>query len=123
MPDCLTCATAAERPGVQSLPMSSEYGTYETVKAIFWPLLSGESPYNFKGVPYSLGSGIPVKQLALARVVKQLALAKRVVYPGVQSRIPASQRPGTSARKRESKIPWREAGPPNHLDDTVDSDQ
>ena len=25
--------------------------------------------------------------------------------------------------KREFKIPWREAGPPNHLDDKVDSDQ
>jgi len=27
------------------------------------------------------------------------------------------------ARKREFKLPWREAGPPNHHDDTVDSDQ
>ena len=25
--------------------------------------------------------------------------------------------------KREFKRPWREAGPPNHLDHTVDSDQ
>jgi len=25
--------------------------------------------------------------------------------------------------KREFKLPWREAGPPNHLDDKVDSDQ
>ena len=25
--------------------------------------------------------------------------------------------------KREFKFPWREAGPPNHLDDQVDSDQ
>ena len=24
--------------------------------------------------------------------------------------------------KREFKLPWREAGPPNHLDDKVDSD-
>ena len=24
--------------------------------------------------------------------------------------------------KREFKLPWREAGPPNHLDDGVDSD-
>jgi len=23
----------------------------------------------------------------------------------------------------EFKLPWREAGPPNHLDDKVDSDQ
>jgi len=26
-------------------------------------------------------------------------------------------------RKREFKLPWREAGPPNHHDDRVDSDQ
>ena len=25
--------------------------------------------------------------------------------------------------KREFKLPWREAGPPNHLDDKEDSDQ
>ena len=25
--------------------------------------------------------------------------------------------------KREFKLPWREAGPPNHLDDEVDSNQ
>jgi len=25
--------------------------------------------------------------------------------------------------KREFKPPWREAGPPNHLNDTVDSEQ
>ena len=25
--------------------------------------------------------------------------------------------------KRKFKLPWREAGPPNDLDDTVDSDQ
>ena len=28
-----------------------------------------------------------------------------------------------AAWKEEFKIPWREAGPPNHLDDKVDSDQ
>ena len=25
--------------------------------------------------------------------------------------------------KKEFKLPWREAGPPNHLDDKVDPDQ
>ena len=25
--------------------------------------------------------------------------------------------------KRDFKLPWREAGPPNHLNDKVDSDQ
>ena len=28
-----------------------------------------------------------------------------------------------STWKREFKYPWREAGPPDHLDDTEDSDQ
>ena len=28
-----------------------------------------------------------------------------------------------AARKREFNLPWREAGPPNHLDDEVDSDR
>jgi len=28
-----------------------------------------------------------------------------------------------STWKREFKLPWREAGPPNHHDDTVDSEQ
>ena len=27
-----------------------------------------------------------------------------------------------AVRKRESKLPWREAGPPNRLDDKVDLD-
>jgi len=29
----------------------------------------------------------------------------------------------TATWEREFKIPWREAGPPNHYDDKVDSDQ
>ena len=47
-------------------PLLSEFGTYETVKARFWPWLSGESPWNLfkrfsrndlKVVPSWLGSG------------------------------------------------------------------
>jgi hypothetical protein len=30
--------------GVQGLPLSSEYGTYKTVKARFWTWLSVQSP-------------------------------------------------------------------------------
>jgi len=36
-----------DQPGIspsQILPLSSEYGTYKTVKARFWPWLSGKSP-------------------------------------------------------------------------------
>ena len=29
----------------------------------------------------------------------------------------------SGSEKREFKLPWREASPPNHHDDTVDSDQ
>jgi len=41
---------------------------------------------------------------------------------------PSSGHAGCAGRwkatwKRESKLPWREAGPPNHHDDKVDSDQ
>jgi len=32
--------------GCVCLPMSSEYGTYQTVKASFWPWLSGKRPLN-----------------------------------------------------------------------------
>ena len=32
-------------------------------------------------------------------------------------------RGGSETFKREFKLPWREAGPPNHLNDQVDSDQ
>ena len=31
--------------------------------------------------------------------------------------------PGWDESKREFELPWREAGPPNHLNDQVDQDQ
>jgi len=48
--DVVDCFDAVDirrgRSTSQTLPMSSEYGTYRTVKARFWPWLSGTSPYN-----------------------------------------------------------------------------
>jgi len=38
--------------------LSSECGSHRAVKAIFWPWRSGESPYFFKVVPSSIGSGV-----------------------------------------------------------------
>ena len=35
----------------------------------------------------------------------------------------AKEGKGEAACKREFKLPWREAGPPRHHDDKVDSDQ
>jgi len=37
-------------------------------------------------------------------------------YVGLEGRCKATW-------EREFKLPWREAGPPNHHEDTVDSDQ
>jgi len=37
---------ASEPLHIGAAPLSSEYRTYKTVKARFWPWLSGESPHN-----------------------------------------------------------------------------
>ena len=46
-------------------------------------------------------------------------------YSGNYGHVPACEKGQVLApkRKREFKLPWHEAGPPNHLDDNVDSDQ
>jgi len=44
--------------GITPIPLSSEYGTYKTVKAIFWPCLVGKSPENSGVAPSSLGRGL-----------------------------------------------------------------
>ena len=38
-------------------PLSRECGTHKTVKAMFWPWLSGKLLKTFQGVPSSLGRG------------------------------------------------------------------
>ena len=43
-------------------------------------------------------------------------LPLQILHPGWEGRCKATW-------KREFKLPWREAGPPNHHDDQVDSDQ
>jgi len=42
-----------------SYPLSSEYGTYKTVKARFWPWLSGKCPQNLSSCSVLLDSGNP----------------------------------------------------------------
>ena len=45
------------------LPLSSEFGTYKTVKAILWPWRSGESAHNFSVALSSLGCAVRVVHL------------------------------------------------------------
>ena len=61
-----------------------------------------------------------------AGAVPQLVGAGRArgARPAVVPEIPALQEGRCKATwKREFKLPWREAGPPSHHDDKVDSDQ
>ena len=58
------------------------------------------------------------------------ALVSRPMKTRTGFEAPKDRLPGTAwegryktSGKREFKIPWREAGPPNHLDDKLDSDQ
>jgi len=45
------------------------------------------------------------------------------ITPSTESDISDCRELRQSTWKREFKLPWREAGPPNHHDDKVDSDQ
>ena len=56
-------------------------------------------------------------RLALPRLALRPALNPTISHDG--SRKVDVRLPG----KREFKLPWREAGPPNHRDDKVDSEQ
>jgi len=62
-----------------------------------------------------------------------LGVVERALHPGVcpparEVQVPELPPPVQEGRckatwKRKFKIPWREAGPPNHHDDRVDSDR
>ena len=54
------------------------------------------------------------KRIGRVGVVRRMW--RREIPPGQEGRCKATW-------KREFKLPWREAGPPNHHDDEVDSDQ
>ena len=59
------------------------------------------------------------RECAVARALGALELLDREVG-GLPLRV---QRDRVQLWEREFKLPWREAGPPNHHDDDVDSDQ
>ena len=55
----MASATRAHLPAMSTRKaLSSEYGTYRTVKAKFWPELSSKSPFK-TNYPCWLGSGLP----------------------------------------------------------------
>jgi hypothetical protein len=59
----------------QPLPLSFQYGTCETIQAIFWPSRSNKSPQNLEVVPSSLGSGpsrTTGRQRAASRILSQI---------------------------------------------------
>jgi len=51
------CPFYKKKKDVCAHPLSSECGTCETVKARFWPWLSGKNVETLKGVEVLLGSG------------------------------------------------------------------
>jgi len=51
------------------------------------------------------------------------AFGLALIPPRPPARPPHTRAEEPLPSKREFKLPWREAGPPNHLDDKVDSDQ
>jgi len=60
------------------------------------------------------------------RLVHHSTLGLRVIKKkrvGTGAHSISSQEAFKASWKREFKLPWREAGPPNHHDDKLDSDQ
>ena len=66
-----------------------------------------------------------IKKKKTGRLMKARARALQRARPGVLARRVAQDLQGRckATWKREFKLPWREAGPPNHLNDKVDSGQ
>ena len=57
--------------------------------------------------------------------VREMGAPRHVLGPVDSDGYPPPRKEGRckATWKREFKLPWREAGPPNHHDDKVDSDQ
>ena len=62
---------------------------------------------------------IDAQQLLAGHIFAGISLPESNMFRKADVRLPGNK----ATWKREFKLPWREAGPPNHHDDEVDSDQ
>ena len=74
------------------------------------------------------GVGSPVEDIQARDHVERarlevVELGSKVGLEAALPEPPACRTRHLPPPRREFKLPWREAGPPNHHDDTVDSDQ
>ena len=67
---------------------------------------------NWEAFSYQRGTPVQIKEGLRTRAQTIGLIPEAVVGESV-----------ALVQKREFKLPWREAGPPNHHDDNADSDQ